>query len=598
MSPRKNLVLLGALALLVLVYYVFDVKEGEERRRAAQEASRVLRQVSRAEIVRVSWKGAKEPYELMRSDGRWELSRPLRARADSQTVEGILRAVAGLQEGRLIGKKVEDLKTFGLEKPAFTLEVGLQGGKVRTLLLGDENPTKSYRYAKLADSGRVFLVDADFKDKLDRELYRLRDKTILPLKADKVQRLVVHKGGKVIEAVKRGKEKWDLVQPVRYAADSFEVETAIGAVADGRVKRFVEEAPKDLARYGLAEPAYRVQFFPKDAKRALELLIGKAEVREVEERGKKEKRTFYFAKRLDRPNVFQVNEELFKDLPQSAFQIRDKKVYDYDVDEVARLEIETPRETVEIRRRGKKSWEIVKPFQARGDHQHIDDVLWDIKWAKATGFVDDPEADLSRYGLQSPAAQVRVVLKGEKKPLEFALGPLKDKRAYGRRAGEKVLFSLGQADYKKIVKTAFYLKYRRLYGLERDAIARVAIEWPKEKLSLERREFEWFLRGKKGKADTLKVNDLVDALRELEYEKEVKPAPGAPYDFSKPRIKVILYGKGDKTYPTFTLASGGTDKFLFGQMSHRPGAVLLLDRKNLERSLPKDAAALLPTETS
>ena len=598
MNPRKNLVLLLVLAVAAGGYYLYDVKWASEKREREERKLKVLKGIDTKTLMRVSVDRKEEPYQIIRTEKGWRFVKPVDAAVDEEAMDRLLKAASAMKEDKRV-PKAADLSEFGLDSPYLKLTFGFKGQDDVTLSIGGLTPTREYRYASVKDGG-LFTLPLDGYSPFNHPVFNLRDRSIVSLDAEKVQKIVVEPRGKTsFTVVRQGKDAWELTAPVQDRADSVESEGIANTLRWEKVKSFVEEAPKDLAKYGLA-PARRVVQLYTDlkGKPADGLLLGDAKVLEEEEKGKKVKNTYYHGRRLSGGPVFLVPEKVELDLPSEPFKVRRKTMVDYDVDHITRVRIETPGEAVVVRRLDKKKWEIGltpaggKEAKIEGRHKHIDDVMWDIKWANAAEFVDAPGEDLSKYGLadKDKLRRVTVWIKktkdGPEEKKSFVLGPLQGEKAYGRLDGEKRLFAFGKRDVEKILRTGFYLSERRLVRVEKlEDVARIEARFPDGREAAVRRSGDnWVMVKPAGKpADEGRVGEFLGIADEIESQGEA-PA-GEAADFEAYRVRLSLVDKGGKTWGPITFAGKGPKEYLLVKAGTDP-RVLRIKREIVEKKLP------------
>ena len=169
----KNKGLLIALAVLAAlggaVYWSERQKaEDEKHPKVAADAPPKILTIPEDQItaIRLEKRGA-EPVSLTKAAGRWEMAEPKPLAADQDAVNGILQNVSNLSSDRLIEEKAAKLQTYGLASPSGQVTVTRKDGKKDTILLGDDVPTGSGTYAKLANDGRVFTIATYVKTGLD-----------------------------------------------------------------------------------------------------------------------------------------------------------------------------------------------------------------------------------------------------------------------------------------------------------------------------------------------------------------------------------------------------------------------------------------------
>ncbi len=96
------------------------------------------------------------------SENVWVLELPEKAEADQGSVEAAVSQITSL---RVLGEVKGDAEIFGLDKPAYVLNIEFTGGKTRTLEIGDNTPTNSGYYVRL-DQGKILIVGLSGIDSL------------------------------------------------------------------------------------------------------------------------------------------------------------------------------------------------------------------------------------------------------------------------------------------------------------------------------------------------------------------------------------------------------------------------------------------------
>ena len=222
--------------------------------------------------------------------------------------------------------------------------------------------------------------------------------------------------------------------------------------------------------------------------------------------------------------------------------------------------------------------------------------MWDLKWANATEFVDEPGEDLGKYGLApaGPPRRVTVWLKKGKDAKEetksFLLGPLQGDKAYGRLEGERRLFAFSQKDVEKILRTGFHLSDRRLVRFEKaEDIARVEARFPGgREVAVRRSGDNWVLEKAAGKqqADQSRVGDFIGIAEEMESQGEAPP--GETADFENFRVSLKVVDVKGKTWGPIVVGAGGPKDYLLVRVEGSSG-VLRIRRDLIEKKLPSKA---------
>ena len=166
------------------------------------------------------------------------------------------------------------------QQPAATSEAAKKDGKNQQLLIGDETPTSSGYFAKLAGDPRVFTIASYNKTSLDKTYQDLRDKRLLRFNSDKLTRLeLLAKGQELARTLKGqvcgllyGYETGDLAQTVIHhgadrvlLADHTKVDNAGPGAATGRVV-FNSVDAEAWAKRGEKVILTRIETSPEDIK--------------------------------------------------------------------------------------------------------------------------------------------------------------------------------------------------------------------------------------------------------------------------------------------------------------------------------------------
>lgn len=603
MSPRKNLLLLLVLLVAGSAYYLVDVKWAQEKKAEKEKKAKILRGIDPKLLLRISLERKKESYQIIRTDKGWRFVKPVSAPVGKKEIANLLKSAAGLKEHRRIGPTTERAN-FGLEKPEYKITFGIKGQEEVVLHIGARTPTRVFRYASLKD-GPVFTLVTDGFEKFNRPVFELRDRTVVHVEPEKAKKVVIQSaGGPPFAVIRKGEEKWEMTAPVKAPASTSESEGVVSALNWGKVYRFVDEAPGDLKPYGLDSPSYTVRvYLDKEEKNVRGLHLGKY-IMETDPRSRTGKKSpFFYARRLSGGPVFLVGPDVIKDLPRKPFRLRHKTILDYDVDHIQRLRIEMPKETIDARRKGPRAWSMkvkkgsAAPVSLAPRTKYIDDVLWDVKWTDATGFVDAPEAGLSKYGLTGDnVRRVRLWIREKKDGPEvertLIIGPpAADGKIYLQLDKQKRLYTISPKNSGKILRSGFYLSERRIVPFEAlGEIARVTIVFPDGKKAVVGRDSQddWRFETPEGEAPIIrKVNRLLFAMQELESQGEAKP--GVSYDMKKFGVRVLLETKKGKKLEPVTFAGGGTKELMFV----RRGAekkVLGVKRAKIGNRLPRQVS--------
>ncbi|MBI2645484.1 MAG: DUF4340 domain-containing protein [Deltaproteobacteria bacterium] len=293
---KTTWILAGVLLVLAAYVYWGEVK-GSKKREAQKEKEEKVLVFEKGKVESVTLLSSQGKFQAKRSgEKEWILESPLKVPADKLAWNNIVDSIYDLKFNRVISEKSEDLVPYGLKDAKVKVEMTIAGEKEKKVVyLGDENPVGDSLFATVGNSQKVILVPQTISSVFDKGLKDLREKKLFTFDQDKAQEIEVSeaKGKKLV--LKKEKEKWFIASSAKKEeADSGKVSEILNTLNFLEVSNFIEEDPKDLAKYELKNPQLKVTL-RDDKKAQLQLLIGK-----------KENNGIYISKAAEKP-VYQVN---------------------------------------------------------------------------------------------------------------------------------------------------------------------------------------------------------------------------------------------------------------------------------------------------
>jgi hypothetical protein len=307
-----------------------------------------------------------EVLDLKRENGKWRMTAPQALPADQDAVGSMMSSLANLNADKVVEEKAADLKPYGLDTPTLDVQIVRKDGKTDHLLIGDDTPTGSGAYAKLANDAKVVTVGATTKTSIDKRPDDLRDKRLLTFDSDKLSRVELTAKGPGIEFGKNGQNEWQMVKPRPLRAD--------GSAVDGLVTK-LKDAKMDLSE---AEAAKK---FAAAAKVATVTVTDAGGTQTIEVRRDKDKNVF--AKSSAVEGVYKTNADLADALEKSVDDFRNKKLFDFGFSDPGKVEVKGASYT----KVGDK-WTANTKTMDNGSVQNLIDKLRDLaatKFAEKVG---------------------------------------------------------------------------------------------------------------------------------------------------------------------------------------------------------------------
>jgi hypothetical protein len=205
-SERALKQLVGALAVVVAVWLVSMVFRGGSGSIAATgEIAGFFDGLAGESVddVRVV-RGSDPSVTLSRADGGWTVNG---FTADTAAVGRLLTALDGAQIGELIAANPGNHDRMGVSADsAYTVTFSVDGSE-RILLVGKSARRFGTAYVRLPEADEVYLMEADLRAQLSRDLDTWRDRTMVSIDTSSVARIVVEREGGDYALV-RGDSAW------------------------------------------------------------------------------------------------------------------------------------------------------------------------------------------------------------------------------------------------------------------------------------------------------------------------------------------------------------------------------------------------------
>ena len=328
MKFRGLLIAVALLAVLGGVVYWSNSKQKSGDTKTADTTTKVLT-IPEDQIreVRIEKTGGERTLLRKGDDGKWQIVEPQPLRADQETVNSMVTALASLSADKIVEEKVADVAPYGLNKPGLTVKVVRKDGKTSDLAIGDEVLTGSGSYAKVGGDPRVFTIANFTKSSLEKTANDLRDKRLLTFDSEKLTRVNVNAQGQDVEFGKNNQNDWQILKPKPLRADGSQVEELIRKLKDAKMDPSVmpEDAKKAAAAFG------------SGARVAVVTVSDAAGNQQLEVRKDKDKN--YYAKSTAVDGVYKVGSDLGDGLDKKLEDFRNKKLFDFGWNDPTKVEV-------------------------------------------------------------------------------------------------------------------------------------------------------------------------------------------------------------------------------------------------------------------
>ncbi len=260
-------------------------------------------------------------WQLNRNQiGQWVLETPANVLVDAATIAGMLGTLRQERASAFFDDTAANRTAYGLDAPLVEGAVTLKDGTQHTIRLGvvrsDAGADQFFALVTSPSGTLIGQVSAGLRGALDRNANDLRDHSVLVFDKNQLSKIVVERDGARFtldkETPDASADGWRVTTPEPHPAKVFKVSALIYAVAGIKYATVVDEAPKDLAKYGLG-PGARFISFSSPSAELTRLTVGKP----VPGQDK-----MFYVKGAG-PQVYQTDGSRFDELPWALSDVTD-----------------------------------------------------------------------------------------------------------------------------------------------------------------------------------------------------------------------------------------------------------------------------------
>lgn len=249
------------------------------------------------------------------------------------------------------------------------------------------------------------------KDEAERAKNRL-----FSVAAEAVDEIVLEAKDKPAVHMLKKDGAWVLDRPVTTEADPSAVDTLVHSLVHLEKNRLVDEGAKDLGLYGLSDPAFVVRF--RSGETWHRIRFG----------SKNPTGESHYAALGDENAVFLLAAGSVKALNKGPDELRRRDLLTFEDEDVRSLSVswaDGHRLRLERDEKNKDSWRCPEEPERRVKRTKVDNLLNQIRWARAKTFLDVPAEDSQVWDSGTPDVHV-IIEAGEGPPREVKLGRKKD----------------------------------------------------------------------------------------------------------------------------------------------------------------------------
>ena len=591
MNFRTTLIIIFLLAGIGGAYFLFFQEPPDETSSHEKPTIHQVYGIAREKVQQVEVTFADTAYQHLKlvkdATGNWQLESPFQSDADSEKVNQMLDDMLNKRVKQTL--EVTELTQYGLDTPSITLSLWTEKASPATTFFIGKKAINFSVYAKERSEAHIFLIESSALNDLTKAPTDLRDQSVIKFNAETVSNIQFsHRdkdstsGSSTINCEKR-LDTWHVTYPIEAKADVQEIENLLSELRALQVSTFeADNAAANVAarleKSGLDTP--RIQVKLTDGNNTYALDIGSVV---PSENGTQE---HVYVKAVPQEAIYTVSDDIYKLLNKSVFDLRDKRVIDFQRTDTTRIAIsirrKQDRETTVCTKNYDNTWELQTPTgKVKADAKAVDDLLFGVDSLEATAFVDDPDKNLASYGLAPPSIEVAFTQRGQEKPAVLRIGDYtEDGTVYVKAEQSNQVAGVKRPLIDKIALGAAWLRDKQVLSFHIDDAIRLTLHG-EESLTCQRLGTNWRLTSPvKEEAHNAEVNAIIYELDDLMADTFVRSEPAltdAITGFSTPQIQLTIELRNQKVYTLQVGNQAEASGRFYARLQHEPNLIFLLN---------------------
>lgn len=555
MNPRTTVGLVVALVVAVVgVWWAQSSTREKAAQRVVAEKSLfdpAIGDVVGFEVVQTS---SGRPFKFLIENEKWRMTEPTAGPGEHHVVTADVNKLKNLTVVKTYAANDPDRPTDEmtlLKTPPKIVKL-TDKSKSYVLKIGARQALSSNTYVQKEGDETIYLVGADLNADLKKDPADYRGKQVAQFAQNEAIRLDV--SGEQSYSLSNSGGIWTIESPIKGRVDKSKISTLLSSLSNLNAQKYVDDAPKSLRPYGLAEPRLIVSVQtekktpkpppepPTSAPAAPEFDV-KQQIVKVAFGGAADDKVFAKLEEPANPSVFQIPEATFKQIALPLDDLRDRNVADMATGRAQKISAKSGSESVELTNSGGQ-WQITGGLPGQGQSAEftaVEDLLKAVRELKAVGF---ESAELPTQGFANPRLTVEITFEGRLEPLRLVFG---EKTTSGTglfvRNEREGFVAVVNADAIESLtaRPASYLN-RDLVRFDKMQATQIELTFPEWTCLLAKEGEAWkFKRPVEGPTEESAVNNVLNNLSNLRGRRVVGRADeAAKFGLDKPVVQAAV----------------------------------------------------------
>jgi len=393
-----------------------------------------------------------------------------------------------------------------------------------------------------------------------REAEKEASEKLLMFNKDSVSTVMLTHSGITL---KKNAGKWTIVAPVQAAAEEFAVPNLLNSLESAKRERGFTESASGLATFGLGPNAAAIIL--SDSAKSDTIFVGDKNLTGAS----------IFTRINNDSTVYLTSSSLLTNAQKSLFDLRDKSLLSFEVNEATSMKLKTLDLTFDVKKED-GAWILRKPMQTRADESKVTQLLNRVRNGRMMRVIDEEPTDVKKYGLDKPLYEMEVRYGSDNAIKTLRVGKRDKYLYYAQDLSRPPVFALDSAIVRDFNVKLFDLRERRLANFQSWEADEIILEYPGQRIACRKDTAgTWYLAAPDtGKAKSWKISEITGAASSLKADTFIdNPSKSGLAGLDPPRAKLLVKIKGKEVA---NLSFGKKEKeMVFAKSPLQPGIVMI-----------------------
>ena len=395
-------------------------------------------------------------------------------------------------------------------------------------------------------AGYVYIVE--FKQHDKKEAARAEELKVLPYPADSVLAMSFINGNGQFK-VKRIQGSWKLVEPLYTDADQNVVKTMLSGFETAKKANEISIKKSDYNDFGVGSRAFTV------------IMETEGGVLDTFKLGDKTPVGDNIYVREEDTLIYQLPETVRKNFDKKLFDIRDKKMLDFERDDVTQIILINHSLKIIFDKQGQNDW-MIRNIKRPANSSKISGLISKLQ-NNVKAFVDEDGKETRKYGIDKAPYSVQLNLGPQQGMKKVVFSKKIEGKYYGYDESRKPIFEVDPGVVKDVEMKLADFRDTDFAKIDRDKTSQIRITYADTSIAmLKDSTNNWKLDDGVTPVPMSDVSALLSSLDYTTISEFVTDYKfnDATYGFDKPALKIELLGNNDTGLLTVTLGKTKSDK--------------------------------------